>query len=113
MVETAKFADVTVEKIEEEHVIMAVGVGDRNVCNILFGRKPFVKAAADAKTAAEIRILRVDVANEEELNELKTRVHQAKGELDPGVEHPPIAAKKKKVDPKSVEGDEEGDEESS
>lgn len=86
MVETAKFADAEVAKIEATHVVMAVGVGDRNVCNILFGRKPFVKAAADPQTAKEIRILRVDVANEEELAELKARVMQAKGELDPGIE---------------------------
>jgi len=86
MVETAKFEEAEVAKIEETHVVMAVGVGDRNVCNILFGRKPFVKAASDPETAKEIRILRVDVANEEELAELKSRVLQAKGELDPGIE---------------------------
>lgn len=86
MVETAKLADAEVAKIEETHVVMAVGVGDRNVCNILFGRKPFVKAASDPATAKEIRILRVDVADEEELTELKARVMKAKGELDPGIE---------------------------
>jgi len=86
MVESAKFADVEVATIEATHVVMAVGVGDRNVCNILFGRKPFVKAAADPETAKEIKILRVDVANEEELTELKARVMEAKGELDPGIE---------------------------
>ncbi len=86
MVESAKFADATVEKIEANHVIMAVGVGDRNVCNILFGRRPFVKAAATQETAKEIKILRVDVANEDELNDLKLRVVEAKSELDPGVE---------------------------
>ena len=86
MVESAKFADCEVAKIEATHVVMAVGVGDRNVCNILFGRRPFVKAAADPETAKEIKILRVDVTNETELNALKIRVMEAKGELDPGVE---------------------------
>jgi hypothetical protein len=86
MVETAKFEEAEVAKIEETHVVMAVGVGDRNVCNILFGRRPFIKAASQTDTAKEIKILRVDVANEEELTELKARVLKAKGELDPGID---------------------------
>lgn len=86
MVETQPLAEVTEERLEEAEVIMAVGVGDRNVSNVLFGRKEFVAAAAHQDTAAKINVLRVEVAGEEELEELKKKAKEAKDELDEGVE---------------------------
>jgi hypothetical protein len=85
MVESEPFAEATVEKLAEADVIMAIGQGDRQAPKVLVGRKKFVSAASNRNIAAETKILRIEVASEEELGELTERVKEAKGELDPGV----------------------------
>jgi len=86
MVESEAFAEATVEKLAEADVIMAIGQGDRQAPKVLVGREKFVSAASNQAIAAETRILRVEITSEEEFGELKEKVKEAKGELDPGVE---------------------------
>ena len=85
MVESEPFAEATVEKLAEADVIMAIGQGDRQAPKVLVGRKKFVSAASNKNISEETKILRVEVASEEELGELTERVKEAKGELDPDV----------------------------
>ncbi|MBC8875445.1 MAG: hypothetical protein H8E44_38965 [Planctomycetes bacterium] len=86
MVESETFAEATVEKLAEAEVIMAIGLGDRQAPKVLVGRKQFVSAASNPETAVETKILRVELASDEELEELKARIKEAKKELDPSVE---------------------------
>lgn len=86
MVESQTFAEATVEKLAEADVIMAIGVGDRQAPKVLIGRKQFVSAASNRETAAETKILRVEITSDEELKELTEKVREAKGDLDSGVE---------------------------
>lgn len=86
MVESQPFAEATEEKLAEADVIMAIGQGDRQAPKVLVGRKKFVSAASNKNISEETKILRVEVASEEELGELKDKVKEAKSELDPGVE---------------------------
>lgn len=86
MVESQPFAEATAEKLAEADVIMAIGQGDRQAPKVLVGRKQFVSAASNPAIAAETKILRVEITSEEELGELKEKVKEAKGELDPGLE---------------------------
>ena len=86
MVESETFAEATAEKLAEADVIMAIGLGDRQAPKVLAGRKQFVSAASNPAIAAETKILRVEVASDEELEELKAKVKEAKKELDAGVE---------------------------
>ena len=83
MVETATFVEATLTKLAEADVIMAIGIGDRRTPKVLIGRERFAIAASNRDTATETNILRVTVAGEEEFEELKNRVKEAKGELDP------------------------------
>jgi len=86
MVESQPFAEATAERLAEADVIMAIGQGDRQAPKVLVGRKQFVSAASNPAIAAETKILRVEVASDEELGELKEKVKEAKGELDLGAE---------------------------
>lgn len=86
MVESVAFAEAAAEKLAEADVIMAIGQGDRQAPKVLIGREKFVSAASNPAISAETKILRVDIASEEELGELTEKVKEAKGELDPGVE---------------------------
>jgi hypothetical protein len=79
------FEEATVESMEDAAVVMAVGVGDRHMSNVLVGRKEFVRVAANPALAAETKIVRVKVENEEQFEELKARVKAATGRLDPDV----------------------------
>ena len=86
MIEIATFEEATVEKLAEAHVIMTVGWGDSQAPKVLIGRKQFITAAESKAKAEETTILRVKIETAEELEELKSRVKEAKGELDPGAE---------------------------
>lgn len=86
MVESQPFAEATVEKLTEADIIMAIGVGDRQAPKVLAGRTKFVSAASNKAIAEETKILRVEIANDEELAELMDKVKEAKGELDSGDE---------------------------
>ena len=85
MVESTTLEEATEEKLAEADVIMAVGIGDPNVTNIVLGRAQFIRATSDRTVSAETNILRVKVSGDEEFDQLKERVKQAKGELDPNV----------------------------
>ena len=86
MIEIVTFEEATVEKLSEADVIMTIGRGDPQAPAVLLGRKTFASAAADKLVAAETTIVRVRVGTDEEFDELKSRVKEAKGELDPGEE---------------------------
>ena len=83
MVETATFVEATLTKLAKADVIMAIGFGNRQAPKVLVGRELFAIAASNRDTATETNILRVTIAGEEEFEELKNRVKEAKGELDP------------------------------
>ena len=78
--------EATVESLADAAVIMAVGVGDRHMSSVLLGRKEFARIAGKPALVAETKIVRVKVEGEEQFEELKGRVKEAKGELDPDVE---------------------------
>ena len=86
MVEMETFEELSEEKLEAADVIMVIGVGDPHAPKVLLGRQKIVSAARNPGIAEETNILRVKVANEEELEELTEKVKQAKGELDPDCE---------------------------
>ena len=86
MIEIVTFEEATVEKLSAADVIMTIGRGDPQAPAVLIGRKTFVSAAGDRQIAAETNILRVRVGTDEEFEELKSRVKEAKGGLDPGEE---------------------------
>ena len=77
--------EATVEALADATVIMAVGVGDRHMSNVLLGRKEFARIAGNPALVAETKIVRVKVEGEEQFEDLKGRVKEAKGELDPDV----------------------------
>ena len=77
--------EATVESLADAVVIMAVGVGDRHMSNVLLGRKEFARVAGNPALVAETKIVRVKVEGEEQFEELRGRVKKAKGELDPDV----------------------------
>jgi len=79
------FEEATVESLEDAAVIMAVGVGDRHMSNVLLGRKEFARVAGNPALVAETKIVRVKVEGEEQFEELKARVKEAAGRLDPDV----------------------------
>lgn len=86
MIEIVPFEEATVEKLGEADVIMTVGYGDPQAPRVLLGRKRFCDAAASKAKAEETTTFRVKVGSDEEFAELKDRVKEAKGELDPGQE---------------------------
>ena len=59
------FEEATVESLEDAAVIMAVGVGDRHMSNVLVGRKEFARVAGNPALVAETKIVRVKVEGEE------------------------------------------------
>ena len=77
--------EATIESLADAAVIMAVGIGDRHMSNVLLGRKEFARVAGNPALVAETKIFRVRVEGEEQLEVLKARVKEAKGELDPDV----------------------------
>ena len=79
------FEEATVEALADAAVIMAVGVGDRHMSNVLYGRKEFVRVAPNPALVAETKIVRVKVDGEEQLEELKGRVKEVTGMLDSDV----------------------------
>ena len=86
------FEEATVESLADAAVIMAVGVGDRHMSNVLLGRKEFARIAGNPAMVAETKIVRVKVEGEEQLEELKGRVKEAKGKLDSDVKAPDVKA---------------------
>ena len=62
--------------------------GDPQSPRVLVGRKEFVEAAQTKATAKELKVLRVKVTSDEEFEELKTRVEESKGALDPPASPP-------------------------
>jgi hypothetical protein len=80
--------EATVESLEDAAVIMAVGIGDRHMSNVLLGRKEFARVAGNPALVAETKIVRVKVESEEQFEELKARVQEAAGRLDPDVKEP-------------------------
>ncbi|HUG66640.1 MAG TPA: hypothetical protein VMM76_02740 [Pirellulaceae bacterium] len=82
--------EATVESLADAAVIMAVGIGDRHMSNVLLGRKEFARVAGNPALVAETKILRVKIEGEEQLDVLKARVKEAKGELDPDVKEASI-----------------------
>lgn len=86
--------EATVKSLEDAAVIMAVGVGDRHMSNVLIGRKEFARVAGNPAMVAETKIVRVRINGEDQLDELKCRVQESHGGLDPDV---------KEADPKEVE----------
>jgi hypothetical protein len=88
--------EATVESLTDAAVIMAVGVGDRHMSSVLLGRKEFARVAGNPALVAETKIVRVKVEGEEQFEELKGRVKEAKGELDPDVKE--AEAKEKEVE---------------
>ena len=83
MIEVVSFEEATVEKLSAADVIMTIGWGDSQAPAVLLGRKTFANAAASREVAAETNIVRVRVGTDEEFEELKGRVKEAKGEQDP------------------------------
>ena len=83
MIEVVTMEEATVEKLTEAEVIMTVGWGDPQAPRVLAGRARFAVAAANKEIAAEMPIVRVKVESDEQYEELKGRVKEAKGELDP------------------------------
>ena len=79
------FDDATVESLADAVVIMAVGIGDRHMSNVLIGRKEFARVAGNPALVAETKIVRVKVDGDEQFEELKCRVQEAFGGLDPDV----------------------------
>ena len=92
--------EATVESLEDAAVIMAVGIGDRHMSNVLLGRKEFARVAGNPALVAETKIVRVKVESEEQFEELKARVKEAAGRLDPDVKE----AEVKKADAKKPAG---------
>ena len=86
VIETATLEEATVEKLTEAAVIMTAGWGDPQAPKVLVGRQEFVRAGANAEIAKETAVLRVKITSDEEFEELKSRVKEAKGDLDPGEE---------------------------
>ena len=86
MIEVVEFEEATAEKLSEADVIMAIGYGSPYTAPVLFGRDTFARVAGNKQIAADYSILRIKIRTDEELEELKSRVKQAKGELDPGQE---------------------------
>lgn len=82
--------EATIESLTDAAVIMAVGIGDRHMSNVLLGRKEFARVAGNPALVAETKIFRVRVEGEEQLEVLKARVKEAKGELDPDVKEASI-----------------------
>ncbi|MCA9124728.1 MAG: hypothetical protein H6822_25395 [Planctomycetaceae bacterium] len=96
------FEEATVKSLEDAVVIMAVGVGDRHMSNVLIGRKEFARVAGKPAIVAETKIVRVKVNGEDQLEELKCLVQESHGGLDPDVKEADVkeveakkAAKKK------------------
>ena len=83
MIEVVTLEEATADKLTAAHVVMTVGYGDPQAPRVLFGRENFASAASSKAKAEETNILRVKVANDDEFAELKGRVTEAKGELDP------------------------------
>ncbi|MBP88937.1 MAG: hypothetical protein CMJ64_19850 [Planctomycetaceae bacterium] len=83
MIEVVTFEDATVEKLTEAEVIMTIGWGDLQAPRVLLGRERFAVAAGNKEIAAEMPIVRVKIESDEQFAELKGRVKEAKGELDP------------------------------
>ena len=83
MIEVVTFEEATVEKLTGAEVIMTIGWGDPQAPRVLSGRARFAVAAANKEIAAEMPIVRVKVESDEQFEELKGRVKEAKGELDP------------------------------
>lgn len=82
MIEVVPFEEATVEKLSTADVIMTMGYGDPQSPRVLVGRAQFVQAATNKETAAQTTIFRVKIANDEEFEEFKSRVAEAKGSLD-------------------------------
>jgi hypothetical protein len=80
------FEEATVESLEDAEVIMAIGVGDRHMSNVLVGRKVFARVAGNPALAEETKIVRVKVEGEEQFEDLKGRVKEAHHQLDSDVE---------------------------
>jgi len=88
MIEVITFEEATVEKLSGADVIMTIGWGDSQAPAVLLGRKTFANAAANREVAAATNIVRVKVGTDEEFEELKNRVKEAKGEQEPGEQEP-------------------------
>ncbi|HRX81672.1 MAG TPA: hypothetical protein P5307_21535 [Pirellulaceae bacterium] len=91
------FEEATVESLGDAAVIMAVGVGDRHMSNVLLGRKEFARVAGNPAMVAETKIVRVKVNGEDQLDELKCRVQEAQGGLDPDVKEADVKAVEAKI----------------
>jgi hypothetical protein len=91
------FEEATVESLGDAAVIMAVGVGDRHMSNVLLGRKEFARVAGNPAMVAETKIVRVKVNGEDQLDELKCRVQEALGGLDPDVKEADVKAVEAKI----------------
>ena len=86
MIEIVTLEEATVAKLEEADVIMTIGYGDPQAPRVLLGRARFASAAANPEIAKETTTLRVKIESDEEFEDLKDRVREAKGALDPGEE---------------------------
>jgi len=86
MIEIVPFEEATVEKLTGADVIMTIDWGDRQAPAMLLGRAAFARAAMNPETAAETNILRVSISTNEEFEELKTRIREGKGKLEPSHE---------------------------
>ncbi|MBC8354048.1 MAG: hypothetical protein H8E66_18810 [Planctomycetes bacterium] len=105
------FEEATVESLADAAVIMAVGVGDRHMSNVLLGRKEFARVAGKPALVEETKIVRVKVAGDEQFEELKCRVQEAQGGLDPDVQEADVKeveakiAERKKAEKKKAAAD--------
>lgn len=93
------FDEATVEVLSGAAVIMAVGIGDRHMSNVLLGRKEFARVAGNPALVSETKIVRVKVDGDDQFEELKCRVQEAQGGLDPDVKE----ANVKEVEAKKTE----------
>lgn len=78
--ETVSLEQATVEKLATADVIMAVGFGDPHSPHVLVGRSEFIAAGKSKAIAEETKILRVQIKEQSDLDQLNERVEEAKGE---------------------------------